>query len=162
MRSMSTLPYHVSDRAGDDLRRVILQIIDLACDGVEFPIEVIKPRMHVESDVPQLAGDEAKRSFELREPRLGALFPNRRPSANNQAFHDRKSTSRAARDGTSSRRQSSMWPAAVALGILEHFSGCARRTLQQAHLLLGCGASANPKSTISPRGECAAATGEPP
>ena len=56
VRSMSTLPHHVSDRAGDNLRKVISQIIDLACDAVEFPIEVIKPRMHVELDIPQLAG----------------------------------------------------------------------------------------------------------
>ena len=69
---MSTPPHHVSDRAGDNLRKVISQIIDLAC-AVEFPIEVIEPRMHVELDVPQLAGDEAERSFELREPRLGEI-----------------------------------------------------------------------------------------
>ena len=70
---MSTLPHHVSDRAGDNLRKVISQIIDLACDAVEFPIKVIEPRMHVELDIPQLAGDEAERSFELREPRLGEI-----------------------------------------------------------------------------------------
>ena len=50
-----------------------MQIIDLACHAVEFPIEVIEPRMQVELDVPQLAGDEAELSFELREPRLGEI-----------------------------------------------------------------------------------------
>ena len=73
MRSMSTLPHHVSNCANDDLRKVISQTINLAGDAVEFPSEVIKPRMHVELDVPQLAGDEAERSFELREPRLGKI-----------------------------------------------------------------------------------------
>jgi hypothetical protein len=36
---------HVSNRADDDLRKVISQTIDLACDAVEFLIEVIEPRM---------------------------------------------------------------------------------------------------------------------
>ena len=53
--STSTLPHHVSDRAGDNLRKVISQIIDLACDAVEFPIGVIEPRMHVALNVLKLA-----------------------------------------------------------------------------------------------------------
>ena len=73
MRSMSTLPHHVSNRAGNNLRKVISQIIDLACDAIEFPIDIIERRRHVELDAPQLAGDEAELSFELREPRLGEI-----------------------------------------------------------------------------------------
>ena len=62
MRSMSTLPHHVSNCANDDLRKVISQTINLAGDAVEFPSEVIEPRMHVALNVPQLAGDEAEQS----------------------------------------------------------------------------------------------------
>ena len=61
---------HLSSQGGGSkgkrLRCVISQIIDLACDAAQFPIEVIEPRRHVELDVPQLAGDEAERSFEPR------------------------------------------------------------------------------------------------
>src|SRR4029079_8497451 len=72
-QGLSELPDHVSHRAGDDLRKVISQTIDLACDGVEFLVEVIEPRMHVKLDISELAGDEAELSFELREPRLGEI-----------------------------------------------------------------------------------------
>ena len=90
---MSTLPHHVSERAGDNLRKVISQIIDLACDAAQFPIEVIKPRRHVESDVPQLAGDEAERSF--CESRVSAKSTRRFRSLSSFS----KSTAIAKRDG---------------------------------------------------------------
>jgi hypothetical protein len=38
VKSMSTLPHHVSDRARDDLRKVMSQIIDLAGDTIKFSI----------------------------------------------------------------------------------------------------------------------------
>ena len=128
----STLPHHFSDRAGDNLGKVISQIIHLAGDAVKFPIEVIEPCMYVELDVPQLAGDEA----ELSRYRLTI-----------RRFMPASTCRAAGAMGAGRGGDASCGRRPVALGVFGAFSRCARRTLQHAHVsqrALSCAVRENP------------------
>ena len=122
----------------------------LAAPSVAEGRPQIRPRMpwpgfagHVELDVPQLAGDEAERSFELREPRLGEIDATLQVF---KLFFQIDGHRRTIEHFTTTNQQAArqprwdlvvaampMWPAAVALGILGAFSGvrgapCSTRT----------------------------------
>ncbi len=64
--AVATLSHNGSDGCSNDIGKLGAQIVNL-------PIHVVKPRVHIELNVPQLAGDESKLAFELRKSRFGQV-----------------------------------------------------------------------------------------
>ncbi len=62
--AVATLSHNDCDGASSDIGQLGAQAVDLA-------VNVVKPRMHIELNIPQLPGDESKLTFELRQSRFG-------------------------------------------------------------------------------------------